>query len=88
MAIIQLPDDMRPYETVQCTFCLRSLDLDEATVGVSDALGQAFACDEHFQDGNLTIVGWADRAIQNASQLVAIDFMREFQEDPHVFGLS
>lgn len=61
MAIIQLSNDERLSEYVQCVICSKHITPTEATAGLFSAENkQQFACNGHFWSPRQFITGWAD----------------------------
>lgn len=81
MAIIQLQENYKLPETVDCAICGKSISPIEAIVGLRDAEGQQqFACNGHFWNPRQFITGWADFLAANRAKRTESQFVLEYGE--------
>ncbi|MEU8944229.1 hypothetical protein [Streptomyces sp. NPDC048489] len=61
MAIILRPDGTARAKRARCVICSRQRSFAALSAGFLDAKGkQRFACNDHFTNFSLLILGWAD----------------------------
>jgi len=70
MAIVGWPNDVKTNWFVSCVTCKRVIPLSEASAGLVDRAGeQAFACNAHFWNSALLILGWIDFSIAQGREI-------------------
>ena len=72
MAVVDMPDELKPNEPIDCAICSVRLALTGATAGQHNGRGcQLFACVSHFMEVELLICGWAEVVIRERDEAQA-----------------
>jgi hypothetical protein len=69
MSIVSCPDDTTLSSAIQCVICQDVRTYADVSAGMLNTDGQqAFACDDHFRDGNRLYAGWIQFVVEERTR--------------------